>query len=191
MDPSDPTPPESPRTAGGRRAPSRVTGERRPAGRDRDGAAPRRQRRTAGPGPTRATAAAQARLSRRAPAGLTGRALTLGAVVIALILSLASPLQTYLGQRADIAATEQTRRETQASVDALQAMRERLNDPAYIESQARERLQYAMPGDRVFVVVDDDAGSTAGPEVAGTAPAGDSGSWLERLGESVRQADAG
>lgn len=172
-----------------RRTPPR-TGARRPAGRDRDGA-PGRQRRTAGPGPTRATASAQARLSRRAPAGLTGRALILGVVVVALVLSLANPLQTYLAQRSEIAALEQTRRETAASVEALEALRGRLADPAYIESQARERLQFAMPGDKVFVVVDDDPADVVDPVVAGTSPAGQTGSWLERLGESVRQADGG
>ena len=160
-----------------------------PAGRSRS--APSRQRRTTGPGPTRATAAAQARLTRRPPAGLTGRAVLLGVVVCALVLSLAYPIKEYVGQRSQIAALEQTARETQASVEALEELQLQLQDPAYIEAQARQRLKYAMPGDRVFIVVDGEATpQTSAVPVQNAAPA-DGDSWLERLGESVRRADAG
>ncbi|MGI8533165.1 MAG: FtsB family cell division protein [Geodermatophilaceae bacterium] len=172
---------------------------RRPAGRRRAGAAgpgtaraataPGRQRRTAGPGPTRATAGAQARWSRRAPAGLTGRAVLLGLVVCALVLSLAYPVKEYLGQRADIAALEQTQRDTQARVDALESLRRQLQDPAYITAQARERLRYVMPGDRIYIPVQQQGRSEVKTEQV--APAGTSRSWVERLGESFRRADSG
>lgn len=174
---------------------SRIRARRRPAARGqqtgRSRSAPGRQRRSLGPGPTRATAAAQARLSRRPPAGMTGRAVLLGVVVCALVLSLAYPIKEYVGQRSHIAALEQTARETQARVDALEELRLQLQDPAYIQAQARERLKYAMPGDRVFIVVDGEARSpgAAGPEGTAAPVGGDS--WLERLGESVRRADSG
>ncbi|MGI8691573.1 MAG: FtsB family cell division protein [Geodermatophilaceae bacterium] len=121
---------------------------------------------------------------------MTGRALLLGVVVCALVLSLAYPIREYVAQRSEIAALEQTARETQARVDALEELQLQLQDPAYIEAQARERLNYAMPGDRVFVVVD---GATAPEEdsAAETALPADGDSWLERLGESVRRADSG
>jgi len=157
----------------------------------RGSTAPGRQRRTAGPGPTRATAAAQARLRRRPPAGLTGRAVILGIVVIALVLSLAYPIKEYVGQRTEIAALEQDRRETRARVEALEERQRQLQDPAYIEQQARERLNYAMPGDRIFVVVDSEPEPTAAEPEQDTAAAGAGESWLERLGESVRRADSG
>jgi len=157
----------------------------------RSSTAPGRQRRTAGPGPTRATAAAQARLRRRPPAGLTGRAVILGIVVIALVLSLAYPIKEYVGQRTEIAALEQERRETRARVEALEERQQQLQDPAYIEQQARDRLNYAMPGDRIFVVVDGEAEPASTEREQDTAAPGDGGSWLERLGESVRRADSG
>ena len=177
-------------SARGTRATGQRAGGQRTAGQGGSRSAPGRQRRTTGPGPTRATAAAQARLTRRPPAGLTGRALLLGVVVCALVLSLAYPIREYVAQRSEIAALEQTARETQARVDALEELQLQLQDPAYIEAQARERLNYAMPGDRVFVVVD---GATAPEEdsAAETALPADGDSWLERLGESVRRADSG
>lgn len=182
------------RSAGStRRRPGEPAQRRGAASRRAGSTAPGRQRRSSGPGPTRATAGAQARLIRRPPAGLTGRAVLLGIVVCALVLSLAYPIKEYLGQRSEIAALEQTRRETQDRVEALQFRQEQLQDPAYVEQQARQRLHYAMPGDRVFVVVDDQAGSTQAPAdvPADAAPPADGDSWLERLGESVRRADAG
>lgn len=181
------------RTPDRRRRPAargqRVAGQRA-GGQPASRTAPSRQRRTTGPGPTRATAAAQARLTRRPPAGLTGRALLLGVVVCALVLSLAYPIREYVGQRSQIAALEQTARDTQARVDALTELRLQLADPAYIEAQARERLKYAMPGDRVFIVVDGQAAPEVGAEEQ-TAPPANGDSWLERLGESVRRADSG
>nr|MBA2390739.1 septum formation initiator family protein [Geodermatophilaceae bacterium] len=85
---------------------------------------------------------------------------------------------------------EQSVREAQARVDALTELRRQLQDPAYIEAQARERLKYAMPGDRVFVVVD--GAAIPQPPAPGEAAApADGDSWLERLGESVRRADSG
>lgn len=115
----------------------------------------------------------------------------LGIVVIALVLSLAYPIKEYVGQRTEIAALEQDRRETRARVEALEERQRQLQDPAYIEQQARERLNYAMPGDRIFVVVDSEPEPTAAEPEQDTAAAGDRESWLERLGESVRRADSG
>ncbi|MBA2416482.1 MAG: septum formation initiator family protein [Geodermatophilaceae bacterium] len=121
---------------------------------------------------------------------MTGRAVLLGVVLCALVLSLAYPIKEYVGQRGQIATLEQTARETQARVDALEEVKAQLQDPAYIEAQARERLHYAMPGDRVFIVVGGEAAPVPA-EPAETAAPADGGSWLERLGESVRRADSG
>lgn len=181
-------------TSDRRRRPStraKPTSGQRSGGQSTERSAPSRQRRTTGPGPTRATAAAQARFTRRPPAGLTGRALLLGLVVCALVLSLAYPIREYVAQRSEIAALEQSAREGQARVDALEDLQRRLQDPAYIRAQARERLKYAMPGDRVFIVVDGQPGPRVAAEPAQTAAPADGDSWLERLGESVRRADSG
>lgn len=61
----------------------------------------------------------------------------------------------YVQQRQQIAALE---RQVQATVDEvaeLEALRERWNDPAYITTQARERLYYVQPGEVVYLVDND------------------------------------
>jgi cell division protein FtsB len=132
-------------------------------------------------------------MNRRGLTGLTTRAVLLGLVVCALVLSLAYPIKEYLGQRAQIAALEQQAREQTDRVEALQERAEQLRDPAIVEQEARERLKYVMPGDRVYVVVERD-GSGA-PEPAEPEPRAaevpDPGSWYERLADSVERADSG
>lgn len=132
-------------------------------------------------------------MNRRGPTGLTTRAVLLGLVVCALVLSLAYPIKEYLGQRAQIAALEQQAREQTDRVEALQERAEQLRDPAYVEQQARERLKYVMPGDRVYVVLERDGSATPEPVSPDPAPEDveDVGSWYERLAESVRRADSG
>jgi cell division protein FtsL len=84
---------------------------------------------------------------------ITGRALVLGAVIVALVVMLASPLHRYLTARSNLQHAEQQRISDQAQVKQLQQQDKQLSDPAYIESQARARLQYALPGETVYTVV--------------------------------------
>src|ERR1700712_1332951 len=96
-------------------------------------------------------------LRRRGPrrsGGFTGRALVLGAVMVLLALVLASPLQRYLQQRDSLSQSQQRLSESSERVAELQKLKQQWADPAYIEQQARARLQYARPGDTVYVVVD-------------------------------------
>ncbi|WP_254699137.1 FtsB family cell division protein [Rhodococcus sp. SGAir0479] len=82
----------------------------------------------------------------------TGRAVVLAVVVCALALTLAVPLRTYLSQRseADRLATEQVELEQQ--LDELQRQKEQIDDPAWIESQGRERLGLVRPGETPYKV---------------------------------------
>jgi len=62
---------------------------------------------------------------------------------------------TYIDQRQRIAALEES---VQVSADQLEALRQeqqRWNDPAFITTQARERLYYVKPGEVVYLVDDD------------------------------------
>ena len=116
-------------------------GSRRPAATSRPG-----QRR---PDAGRRAAAAAAR---RRPL-FTGRAVLLGALVLLLALTLAWPLRQYLAGRAELGPAGR-RGATQLDQRAaeLQAQLERQADPAYVEQQARERLHYVLPGDRLVIV---------------------------------------
>ena len=78
----------------------------------------------------------------------------LGLVVLAAFV-LVPTLGTYIDQRQHIAALEQSVELTQAQVAELERERDRWNDPAYITTQARERLYYVKPGEIVYLVDDD------------------------------------
>jgi cell division protein FtsB len=62
---------------------------------------------------------------------------------------------TYLGQRQQIAALEHSVQVTQDQIDALRQEKARWDDPAYITTQARERLYYVKPGEVVYLVDND------------------------------------
>lgn len=64
-------------------------------------------------------------------------------------------LGTYIGQRQKIAALEQSVHVTTERIAELKAERERWNDPAFITTQARERLYYVKPGEVVYLVDND------------------------------------
>lgn len=64
-------------------------------------------------------------------------------------------LGVYLDQRQKIAALEQAVAVSEAEIIELQRERERWQDPAYITTQARERLYYVRPGETVYLVDND------------------------------------
>lgn len=109
-------------------------------------------------GTTGVRAAGAQRRSGRAPLvgvsfGLnTRRAAVLAVVVCALALTLAVPLRTYVAQRQELAATARSQALLNAEVTRLQSQLGRLQDPAYVESQARERLRYVKPGETPYRV---------------------------------------
>ncbi|HET6876423.1 MAG TPA: septum formation initiator family protein [Jatrophihabitans sp.] len=126
---------------------------------------------------------------RRARPVLTGRALVLGAVVVLFVVLLASPLSRYLGSRNDIRSAATQLQHDRAQLAQLTRQKAEWSDPGYVQQQARIRLQYAMPGDTVYVVVDKGAptqierttGRGGGAEQAGQA-------WNTRLWHSITAA---
>jgi len=137
-------------------------------------------------------------LSRARPApsaaprrAVTGRALVLGTLVVLLVIVLASPVSRYFSSRGDVGRASAQLHSDQARYARLQNQLSQWSDPGYIQQQARERLEYAMPGDTVYVVVRAGQqsqivktdGSATG---AGTAPP----TWNQRLWHSVRVAGA-
>ena len=78
----------------------------------------------------------------------------LGLVVLAAFV-LVPTLGTYIDQRQQIAALEESVELTQQQVTELERERDRWNDPAFITTQARERLYYVRPGEIVYLVDDD------------------------------------
>lgn len=78
----------------------------------------------------------------------------LGLVVLG-VLVLVPTVGTYLDQRQKIDALQNSVQVTQAEIADLQAQTSRWSDPAYITTQARERLYYVKPGEVVYLVEND------------------------------------
>jgi cell division protein FtsB len=120
---------------------------------------------------------------------LTGRALVLGVLVIGLVVVLASPVKRYLGSRHDVGSAATQLQHDRAELGQLARQKARWSDPGYVQEQARKRLQFAMPGDTVYIVVD--KGQPSDIERSRHAPAAgtsDAQAWNQRLWSSVLDA---
>ena len=113
----------------------------------------------------------------------------LGLVVLA-VFTLVPTVGTYVDQRQQIAALQDAVSLSQAEVADLESQRERWTDPAYITTQARERLYYVKPGEVVYLV-DNDLPASALPQEE--APVSDDveqtrTDWMSQLVRSVTTA---
>jgi cell division protein FtsB len=137
--------------------------------------------------PGRRTARGSLAAARRRPL-FTGRAVLLGALILLLALTLAGPIRQYLAGRAELAQLAAEGHELDRRAEELQQQLTRQADPAYAEREARERLTYVLPGDRLVVVVDGKAvdGET---ETAAKTTTRAPDSWYEGLLDSVTTAD--
>ncbi|MEU2034901.1 FtsB family cell division protein [Nocardia amamiensis] len=82
----------------------------------------------------------------------TGKAVILAMVVCALALTLAVPMRTYFTQRAEAAQLARQREELEADLARLRDRRAQQQDPAYIRTEARDRLRLVMPGETPYIV---------------------------------------
>lgn len=114
------------------------------------------------------------------------KALTLAFTVIALALTMALPIRNYFGQQADLRAAAAEHEELQRQVDDLQAMKDRTQDPKYIETQARERLRFVKPGDKAYQVQLPGDWQPPVSEEAVTKHA--DGPWYTQLWDSLKEA---
>lgn len=119
---------------------------------------------------------------------LTGRSAVLVLVLAVLAVSYASSMRAYLEQRAHIGDLKAEIAQRETAIDDLSRERQRWDDPAYAEQQARERFGYVMPGETSYVVLDED-GEPLEPEATlseetPTDPADDQ-PWWDRAWSSV------
>lgn len=119
----------------------------------------------------------------------TGRAVLLAGLVLLLALTLAGPVRGYLAGRAEITRLAAEGRVLDQRAHALTVQLQEESSPAFQERQARARLTYVLPGDRLVMVVD-------GKAVTGTAAASSSAAgtrakppWYDGLMQSVAAAD--
>jgi cell division protein FtsB len=118
------------------------------------------------------------------------RAALLAALVCVLLLSVAVPLRNYVGQRAELAAVYEQQQILADEIAELERRRGLLADPQHIETQARERLRYVLPGQAPYLVQ-----LPPGPITNGTDATGSTGAtgmvqasappWYGRLWKSI------
>ncbi len=84
---------------------------------------------------------------------LSGFALSLLLLVVAALIVLAPSLKTLVEQRQQIAELQAELEQAKGAVKDLKGEVDRWKDPAYIESQARNRLYYVFPGDVSYLVI--------------------------------------
>jgi len=108
----------------------------------------------------------------------------LAVVICAIALSLAYPVREYIAQRRQIDQLQAERGQLIASLRKLEALQGRLNDPAYIEQLARNKLHLCMKGTTCYVVIGDHTGHHGTKtDAASITP------WYERVWQSVQQAN--
>src|SRR6478609_10187109 len=91
---------------------------------------------------------------RRRRPRLTGRATVLVLVLSLLTISYASSLRAYLDQREHIGDLKSQIALRQARISDLEREKRRWDDPAFVRQQARD-LNYVMPGETAYVVLDE------------------------------------
>ncbi|MBB3158746.1 cell division protein FtsB [Microbacterium proteolyticum] len=115
----------------------------------------------------------------------------LGLVVLGTFV-LVPTVGTYMDQRQQIQALESAVKISQSEVEDLQMQRDRWSDPAYIRTQARERLGYTFPGEVVYLI-DNDLPASATPQEQDDV-SGDVGQtrtdWMAQLVRSVTASGA-
>jgi hypothetical protein len=117
--------------------------------------------------------------------GLSNRALIVGVILFILAVTIAPPLQHYFNQKAQINSLRSQLQDNQAMLDAAAKELAQWNDPEYVASQARARLHYVFPGERQYIVLDENSGEVTpdGTKVSEQFPVGIP--WYSRLISSI------
>lgn len=76
-------------------------------------------------------------------------------VTVVLVILITPYLRPWLAQRSDIAARRAEVETLQRQVDQLTVERNRWNDPTFVRAQARQKLNFVMPGELGYVVLDE------------------------------------
>jgi cell division protein FtsL len=119
-------------------------------------------------------------------AKFTSRAAVLAVVICAIALSLAYPVREYIAQRRQIDQLEAQHQMLTSELRQLAQEQGRLNDPAYVEQLARDKLHLCLRGDTCYVIIGNNSGRSGGrTDAASLTP------WYERVWQSVQQANRG
>ena len=117
--------------------------------------------------------------------GVSNRALILGVILFILAVTLAPPLQHYFTQKAQINSLRAQLLDNQAMLDSAAKELALWNDPDYVATQARSRLHFVFPGERQYIVLDQNSGEVKpdATKVSEQFPVGIP--WYSRLISSI------
>ncbi len=87
---------------------------------------------------------------------VTVRTLVLSVVVLLAVVLLLPTLRAYVNQTGELRELRNDLAQAQTQHDDLQSELDRWDDQAYVEREARDRLNYVMPGERPWRVLDPD-----------------------------------
>jgi len=117
----------------------------------------------------------------------SGRAFALWAVFFILALAIAPPVKHYFSQRAQISALNvQLSSDYKALDDARKELLQWQN-PEYVKSQARERLHFVLPGERQYIITQDEIPTDLTPAAKLANTLADGQPWYSRLIASIRE----
>ena len=116
------------------------------------------------------------------------RAAVLAAVVCVLTLTIAGPVRTYFAQRTEMEQLAATEAALRRQISDLQQQKDKLNDPAYIAAQARQRLGFVKPGDIPFQVQLPPGAATAGSPSGDAAKPANNDPWYTSLWHTIADA---
>jgi cell division protein FtsB len=119
-------------------------------------------------------------------AKFTSRAAVLAVVICAIALSLAYPVREYIAQRRQIDQLEAQHQMLTNELRHLEGQQGRLNDPAYVEQLARDKLHLCLRGDTCYLIIGNNPGRPGGRAAAASLTP-----WYERVWQSVQQANRG
>ena len=109
-----------------------------------------------------------------------------------LAASYAFPVRAWLDQREQLSDLGAQRDALAAEVEALEQSRDLWNDPAYVRGQARERLNYVLPGEVGLVVLGTESTTPDEPVTGTLVPASESDQpWWSTLVTAFSEVGAG
>lgn len=113
----------------------------------------------------------------------------LGLVVLGAFVLVPS-VSGYVDMRQQIAQAEASVQLAEGQIAELEQERDRWQDPAFIMSEARERLYYVMPGEVVYLIEDDlpDDEAAEEPERVDDEVSEDERDWMTVALRSIVQA---
>ena len=110
-------------------------------------------------------------------------------VTFIVVLTLATPMQRYFAQRAQINSLHNQIKDANSALEQAKRDLALWDDPNYVASQARTRLHFVFPGERQYAITGigqtEQNSNTAAAQVSNQIPSGLP--WYSRLVASISE----